>query len=164
VFHEVVEFAFDSFEGAGINLVLCGYVIEDGLKGFGFGFETESVVKRIFISWVMLSEKAKVPGVVCLGILLMGLIILRFKRKLICFGARLTRGERSFFAAQKKRPRDFQGKSLCSITSGRRKSPKRSENTRCPGAGERLNIPERMDVFSWCAGVVGTLSEGRTSP
>jgi hypothetical protein len=31
----------------------------------------------------------------------MGLIILRSKRKLICFEARLTRGERSFFVAQK---------------------------------------------------------------
>jgi len=31
----------------------------------------------------------------------MGLIILRFERKLIYFGARLTRGERRFFAAQK---------------------------------------------------------------
>jgi len=31
----------------------------------------------------------------------MGLIILRFERKLIYFGARLTRGERRFFVAQK---------------------------------------------------------------
>jgi len=49
----------------------------------------------------MSSEKAEVPGVMCLSIVLMGLIILRFKRKLIYFGARLTRGERSFFVAQK---------------------------------------------------------------
>jgi len=46
VFHEVVELAFDSFEGVRVNLVLCGYAIEDGLEGFGFGFETESVVNR----------------------------------------------------------------------------------------------------------------------
>jgi len=44
VFHEVVELAFDSFEGVGINPVLCGYAIEDGLEGFGFGFEPESIV------------------------------------------------------------------------------------------------------------------------
>jgi len=90
----------------------------------------------------------------------MGLIILRFKRKLIYFGARLTRGERSFFVAQKSGLVISKGNHFAHyIWEG--KIPKEIGKYKMSGAGERLNTPQKTGVFSWCAEVVETLSEGR---